>query len=332
MKKYFPILLLFAMAVLAAPAAAAKKTHNEISVSESTAESSAEKNLKTEKSYRLLDISTGEIIEIPVLDYIIGAVCAEMPATFENEALKAQAVAAHTYAERQHLREQNSPTAELCGADFSNDTSKYQGYFTENQAKQYFGENFDMNYDKIKSACEEVADYIITYEDEPIISAFHSMSSGKTESAENIWGTAVEYLVPVESEADISAPKYLDEVRYDKEILRTKLTEAFEGIEFGEDSSEWIVPKEKSESGTVLSVSAGNKTVTGSELRSALALRSACFEVKAEGNEIIFTTKGYGHGVGMSQYGANSMASEGKTWREILEHYYPKCEINKVKS
>lgn len=277
--------------------------------------------------YKVLDVSTGEVIEVSQRDYVIGAVCAEMPATFEEEALKAQAVAAHTYAERQRLREKENPTPELCGADFSNDTSKYQGYFTENQAKQYFGENFEMNYAKITEACDEVIDYIITYEDEPIISAFHSMSSGKTESAENAWGAAVEYLVPVDSGYDTSAPKYLEEVRYTKDVLKSKLEAAFSGIALGEDFSEWITVAGTSDSGTVLTAAVGDKTVSGNDIRTALALRSACFTVQYEGDEAVFTTKGYGHGVGMSQYGANAMAAEGKTWREILEHYYQGCTI-----
>ena len=94
------------------------------------------------QSYRMLDITSGRVAEISVRDYVIGAVCAEMPATFEPEALKAQAVAAHTYAERQHLLEQEQPTPELCGADFSNDSSQYQACFTENQARQYYGDSY----------------------------------------------------------------------------------------------------------------------------------------------------------------------------------------------
>lgn len=146
--------------------------------------------------YKVLDVSTGEIMEVPVREYVIGAVCAEMPASFHSEAIKAQAVAAHTYAERQRLHEKEYPTAELNGADFSNDVSKYQGYYTEAQARQVFGADFEKSYSRISECVDEVLDYTIVYKDEPIISAFHSMSSGVTESAENAWGTAVDYLVP----------------------------------------------------------------------------------------------------------------------------------------
>lgn len=278
--------------------------------------------------YKVLDVSTGQVIEVTEREYVIGAVCAEMPATFETEALKAQAVAAHTYAERQRLRERQNPTAELCGADFSNDTSKYQGYFTENQAKQFFGENFEMNYSKISAAVDEVLPCILTYKDEPIISAFHSMSSGKTESAENAWGAAVDYLIPVDSSSDKSAPRYLEEIRYSEDVLKYQLETAFPEIQLGDDFKSWLSVADVSDSGTVLTASVGNLTVSGNAIRLALALRSSCFEVRYEDDEAVITTRGYGHGVGMSQYGANSMAAEGKTWREILEHYYPNCTIS----
>ena len=338
MKKYLSFTAFFAamiMLVPAVPVCLSGRTAVTGSVESSDADSgeiSEEPAAAAEASgsYRVFDVSTGEVTEVSARDYIIGAVCAEMPATFETEALKAQAVAAHTYAERQHLRELENPTPELCGADFSNDTSKYQGYFTESQARQYFGENFGMNYSRISEAADEVCGFIITYEDEPIISAFHSMSSGKTESAENVWGASVDYLTPVDSSYDTEAPKYLEEVRFSREVLRGKLEAAFGGIQLGEDFTSWVKAGEVSESGTVLTASAGDRTVTGGEIRTALALRSACFEVRYEGEEAVFTTKGYGHGVGMSQYGANSMAAEGSTWQEILQHYYPGCEIKEL--
>ena len=283
------------------------------------------------KPYKVLDMASGEIIEVPVRDYVIGAVCAEMPASFHEEALKAQAVAAHTYAERQRIRERTNPTADLMGADFSNDTSKYQGYFTQAQAKQFFGESFDESYRKISAAADEVLPYILTYRDEPIVAAFHSMSTGKTESAENAWGASAPYLVPVDSSYDTKAPGYREEIRLAKDVLRQKLETAFPGIILGDDISTWIAPLESSGSGTVLIATAGDRSVSGNELRQALSLRSACFDVRFEGEEAVFTTRGYGHGVGMSQYGADSMAQNGSTWREILSHYYPGTKASEQK-
>lgn len=348
MKRYFTLTILFSAAILLIPAVPVCCVHGDSETAVTETAGSPEKTELPEKKraekapgsesaaemipYKVLDVSTGEVIEVPVRDYVIGAVCAEMPATFEPEALKAQAVAAHTYAERQRLREKENPTPELCGADFSNDTSKYQGYYTESQAKQFFGDSYEDSFGKISKAADEVLGFILTYEDEPIISAFHSMSSGKTESAENAWGAPVDYLVPVDSSYDTAAPKYMEEVRYDKELLREKLSAAFGDISLGDDFTQWLTVSEVSESGTVLKAAAGDKTVTGNDIRTALSLRSPSFEVKYEGNEAVITTKGYGHGVGMSQYGADSMAAEGKTWREILEHYYPGCKIEEEKN
>ncbi|MCM1227721.1 MAG: stage II sporulation protein D [Clostridium sp.] len=280
--------------------------------------------------YIVLDITTGKTEEISAEDYIVGAVCAEMPATFEKEALKAQAVAAHTYAERQKAKALAAPDPELCGAYFSNDSSKFQAYFTENQAKQYYGESYDMYIKKIREAVDEVCGEVIVYNDEPIIAAFHSMSAGMTESAENVWGNNVEYLVPVESKTDASAPKFLEEKSFSEAEMKECLESAFEDIKLGKEPGEWFGEKKLSDSQTVLTMEVGGITVTGQQLRAALSLRSAAFEISCEDGEFTVTTKGYGHAVGMSQYGANSMAEEGKSYKEILEHYYPGTKIKEV--
>lgn len=282
----------------------------------------------SDEPYKVLDIDSGNILEVPVRDYVIGAVCAEMPASFGEEALKAQAVAAHTYAERQRIRERENPSPELMGADFSNDTEKYQGYCPKSRIKEVYGEHFEENYKKISAAADEVLPYIITYENAPIIAAFHSMSPGFTESAENAWGTPVDYLVEVDSRTDMTAPKFREDKRYKAAELKAALEAAFDGVSLGDDVSQWLKILTISDSGTVLKASIDGHTVTGGQVRSALDLRSAAFDVRYEPDEIVITTKGYGHGVGMSQYGADAMAAEGSSWREIISHYYPGCSIS----
>lgn len=294
-----------------------------------TAES-AENTAVSYEPYRVLNCSTGEIQEVSVRDYVIGAVAAEMPASFAEEALKAQAVAAHTYAERQRNMQKKYPDKALGNADFSDDPNKYQGFYTDEKIRYYFGDNYDLHYNKIAKAVDEVLPYIMMYEDEPIIAAFHSMSSGKTESAENMWGTAVDYLVPVNSKSDKDAPDYADECEISAEFVRARLEKVIEGIQLGDNPENWIKTGEKSPSGTVLEVTVGDKKVTGNDIRQAFGLRSADFSVEFDGENFIFRTCGYGHGVGMSQYGANYMAEKGSKWREILEHYYCDVEIDKV--
>lgn len=319
----------------AEPIAAVYKTDDSVKGEEKQTEKAkpkeeSKKDNKKEKSeseaFKVLDITTGKVEEISVYDYIVGAVCAEMPATFEPEALKAQAVAAHTYAQRQKEKALTSPDKELNGAYFSNDSSKYQAYFTENQAKQYYGDNYDQYIKKIRDAVSDVEDEILVYKDEPIIAAFHSMSSGKTESAENVWGSKVDYLIPVESDYDTEAPKYMEEYEYTADEVKERLENAFDEIKLGDKPDEWFSDVSKSKSNTVLEIKAGNLTVTGQEIRAALSLRSASFDIEYDDGFKI-TTRGYGHCVGMSQYGANAMAKDGKTYEEILEHYYPNTNL-----
>lgn len=340
MKKYLMILggftgILFLITAIPTqllgqtPRAADLGTATETTRLSSTAEPAETPETKTElcSSYAMLNITSGKVEEISPREYLIGAVCAEMPATFEPEALKAQAVAAHTYAERQHLLEQNDATPELYGADFSNDSSQYQAYFTENQAKQYYGENFESCYSKISDAVDEVLPYLLEYDGTPIIAAFCSMSSGTTESAETVWGSQVDYLVSVESSADTTAPRYLETKEIKTNEFRKVLSEALPDAVWDDDPAKWIQLGETSEAGTVLTVTVGGQELTGQEFRELLELRSAAFTVEYADGKLTFITRGYGHGVGMSQYGANAMAKDGADWKEILAHYYPGTEI-----
>lgn len=336
MKKYGLMMLCFALiitAIPAVPAAIAKENTAEItSTSEDETKHSAEKvsaagKLSSTETILMFDVSTGEVRELSMREYIIGAVCAEMPASFEEEALKSQAVAVHTYAVRQQLLESENPTPELCGAQLSNDSSRYQAYFTESQARQFYGSGFEQAYEKITAAVDEVLPYILVYEDEPILAAFCSMSSGTTESAENVWGADVPYLVPAESTADENAPNFLEETVFEAAELKTLLEDAFPDADFSLPVKKWLTAEEVSDSGTVLTANAAGTAVTGQEVRTALSLRSAAFEVEWDGDTCTITTKGYGHGVGMSQYGADAMAKTGADWQEILMHYYTGAEI-----
>ncbi len=280
-----------------------------------------------EGTFLVLDITSGQVLNIEEFDYVVGAVFAEMPATFHEEALKAQAVAAHTYAVRQREKELAKPTKELCGAYFSNDSTKYQAFFTKSQAKQFYGESYDMYYEKISNAVTEVLGEILVYEGEPIVAAFHSLSSGVTESAGAVWGSDVDYLVPADSESDTLAANYLTETVLTADELRARIEAKYPSAELSDDCSEWIKIIDRTTSGTVVKMTVGDVEISGTEFRSLLSLRSSNFEVEVDGDTTTITTKGYGHGVGMSQYGANSMANEGYTYREILEHYYKGAKI-----
>ncbi len=280
-----------------------------------------------DEKFKVLDFTSGQVITMTMRDYVIGAVLGEMPATYNTEALKAQAVAAHTYAVRRKQQQLEAPDPELMGAYISNDSTKYQAFFTPEQAKSFYGSGYDEYNKKVAAAVDDVINEILVYNGEPIVAAFHAMSSGKTESAEVVWGNAVDYLVPVESEEDRSAPTFKEEKTFTADELSARLTESGYGITLPDDKSEWIKIESVSDSGTVLKVSAGDKTLSGMEMRLLLDLRSACFTVEYDGGSFVFTSEGNGHGVGMSQYGANAMAEKGSSYKEILLYYYKGAEI-----
>ncbi|MDE6731192.1 MAG: stage II sporulation protein D [Oscillospiraceae bacterium] len=297
--------------------------NTENTISSQILETSENSSALSGQVYHVLDITTNEILEVPVREYLIGAVGAEMPASFEPEALKAQAVAAHTYAERQVLLA--ASRSDLQGADFSNDPEQYQAFHTQQQLQKLYGDNFKLYYQKISDAVDAVLPEILCYEDEPIIAAFHAISTGKTESAQNVWGSAITYLQSVDSSSDCNAPSYEQDCSYSAEQIQEMLSAAHSGLLLGTDTANWFGEPVCSDAGTILQIPVGTSIFTGQELRSVLRLRSACFTIHYDKKSKTFTfrTKGYGHSVGMSQYGANAMALQGSDYREILAHYYP---------
>lgn len=337
MKRHFLSMLLFAFlltglpllpAMLIRPAeeipAAAPVTTAE-TTDFSTIEPTEVENIAV---YHVLDTETGEIREIPLRDYLIGAVGAEMPASFEQEALKAQVIAAHTYAERQCML--SAGREELQGADFSDDPAVYQACLTEEEQKERWGSHYALYHDRIAAAVDAVQNELLYYDDAPIIAAFHAMSSGRTESAENVWGSEIAYLCSVASEADRDAPEYETAVTLSADAVRECLLSAHTGLTLGNDPAKWFGEPTVSEAGTVLQMQAGDGIFTGQELRGILGLRSAAFTVSYADGQFTFIVHGYGHDVGMSQYGANAMAQNGHSYKDILSYYYPGAELRKM--
>lgn len=279
-------------------------------------------------TFLVLECESGQVLSMTMLEYVTGAVLGEMPAEYHEEALKAQAVAAHTYALRRKMQQLASPDPELKGAYISDDSTKYQAFFTPEQAQSFYGEKYTEYNERVKKAAESVINEVLVSGGEPIVAAFHAVSPGKTESAEVVWGSAVDYLVPVESPQDTAAPNYTEEKLFTEAELKARLTQSEYDISLPADKSEWLNVNSTSPSGTVTDVSAGDKRLSGAQLRELLNLRSACFTVKYDADKgYIITTKGSGHGVGMSQYGADKMAESGSSYREILLHYYSGAEI-----
>lgn len=342
MKQYLSVMIIFAIALIVLPSVSLfLPNKNEEITTETTTElrpkispvaavvtsySTTQKEETEEDFFLVMDKDSGKVMKVAARDYIIGAVMAEMPSSFEEEALKAQAVAAHTYAVRQREKEKQKPTPSLCGAYFSNDSRYYQAYFTTEQAKDFYGEYFDESYEKVSAAVDKVKDEIILYENEPIVAAFHSLSGGVTESAEDIWGNGMPYLVPVDSSSDEEISSYKESYTFTPAEIKARLC-TYCNARFDGKEAEWFTVTERTNSGAVLEIKTGDKALSGMEFRTALSLRSPNFTINFNGENFVIITKGYGHGVGMSQYGANSMAKDGATYREILSHYYPGTEI-----
>lgn len=280
--------------------------------------------------FRILDLSTNEISTIPAFDYVVGAVASEMPYTYHEEALKAQAVSAYTYALRVRYQNQKSKPDNLKGADFSAEPSKYLGFMTEEIARERFGEKFDEIWKKITNAVNDVFGEVIVYDEEPIIAAYHSLSSGKTETAENVWGSPIEYLVAVDSKSDTSAEDYSTTDSFTLTQVEQSLTSKYPNIKLPEDKNAWFNILKRSESGTVLSLTVGSEFLKGSDIRSLFELRSSNFTVTYQDEVFSFNVLGYGHGVGLSQQGANTMAENGASYKDILLHYYSNVSIKEI--
>ncbi len=254
-------------------------------------------------------------------EYITGVVAAEMPALYELEALKAQAVAARTYAVRNM---QNGNTLEEMVKNGG------QAYNSIDEMKEKWRGNFDTYYSRIKSAVEDTRGEIMVYNGEPILAAFHAISSGKTETAENVWETEEPYLKSVESPMDTTADGFTCQTVMTEEEVISKLQAKKPELSVakGGFASQTQVIK-RSKAGYIQEIQIGNVVFTGREVREILGLRSSDFTITQKGNEVIFTTRGYGHGAGMSQYGANCLAKEGKNYKEILEYYYTGINFEK---
>ena len=275
----------------------------------------------------LLDEATGETIEVSAFDYMLGAVSCEMPPSFHSEALKAQAAAAYTIAARAREAQAKSPDESLKGACLTVNSDLFQGFSTKEKLMERWGSSAQTALARMTEAVKAVEGKVIVYQSEPILAAYHAISPGKTESSELYWGQAVDYLTCVDSPGDDLAPDYQTQQTVSDDEMKAALLQKFPDLALPENASEWFGEPEKSESGTVLTVSVAGQTLSGREVREMFSLRSSCFDLTHTDTGFQFTVRGYGHGVGMSQYGADYMARQGSKWQDIISHYYPGTEI-----
>lgn len=275
--------------------------------------------------YLVQNYKTNEIITLTPTEYIKGVVSAEMPISFHEEALKAQAITAHSYALRQIENSINNNT--LNGAYLSNDPTKFQACYFLDERKELWGDKFEEYEQKLDNVVNEIITKIAVVDNIPIIGAFHSMSNGQTEDAIEVWGQAVSYLVSTESIGDKYSQSYeMDTILTSSEV-KSALIKNYPKINLDNDINNWFKDIKLNDSGRISSILVGDIEMSGHELRTILSLRCASFDITIFEDNFTFTQTGYGHGVGLSQYGADYMARQGADFEEILKHYFYGVEL-----
>jgi len=279
---------------------------------------------------QVYDVNKKVVIDIEIEEYIKGVVAGEMPAEFETEALKAQAVAARTYLlyklKKNTVNPEQHREAPICTGIHC------QVYYSRDMLLEKFSQDwFDKYWDKIENAVNSTKGEILSYDKKVIEPLFHSTSGGKTENSEEVFGTFMPYLRSVESPYEEASPKLNASVSIPVTEFIKKLNDEYGLSDLTEKNlKSKISLLEMSEGGKIKSLKIGDKVLTGREIRSLYNLNSASFKFIQSKNSIEIITTGYGHGVGMSQYGANGMAAKGYGYEDILKHYYTGVEILKM--
>lgn len=263
--------------------------------------------------------SKSQIEQVPLEDYLVGVVASEMPADFNAEALKAQALTARTYIIKQLMSKQNHlglPKGAQVG-----DSTMDQVYSGDDQLRKEWGADYSWKRKKVLDAVRATSGQILTYNGEPIQATFFSTSNGYTENSEDYWPSKLPYLRSVTSPWDKNSPKFNSQQIFTVRDFEGKL-----GVRLGNGSTVGEITA-RTVGKRVGKVTFGTKTLTGKDIREKLGLKSSDFSWVRKGDNIVINTRGYGHGVGMSQYGANGMAAEGKTYKDIVAHYYTDVAI-----
>ena len=274
---------------------------------------------------KLLHTKTGEVDEMPLDEYLLGVVSAEMPANFEEEALKAQAIVARTYTVYSIMNSKNKHE----NADICDSASCCQAWISKEERLAKWDETTrNENWNKIVEAVNETKGKVIKYDGKVIDAFFHSNSGGKTEVPVNVWGgTNYPYLQSVETAGEEGYSQYKSEVKLSKEDFENKIKEKHSDFQINYDENDCIKITEYTDSGRVKTIKVGNLNLSGVEFRSLMGLKSTNFEIELSENEVTINVVGNGHGVGMSQTGANTLAKGGANYEEIIKHFYTGVEV-----
>ena len=327
------LLLLFPLPAFSTPSAAQTPADDRpvggTTVPSATPTTPTTPTIEEEAVFRIL--CGEEVVTLTEEDFLIRTLAMEMSPTVHEEALKAQTVAAYTYYARRRQAQAEKADPNLKGADFAAPNAKFPTEYTEEKLRERWGEQYETYYGKLKDAVTAVAGVAITHEGKFIDACYHAISSGSTESAATVWGADIPYLQAVASPGDRLSTGYASEVTLSAEEVRAGLLAEAPDIALPDDPTAWFGEPTLSAAGTVAQQPVGNATLAGTRVRQLFGLRSAAFAVTYADGNFTFAVKGYGHGVGMSQYGADYLAHQGYTYEEILRYYYTDVEITPSK-
>lgn len=286
------------------------------------------------KQIKVFFANEGVTKEVDFEEYLKGVLPAEVPALFNSEALKAQAVAARTYAYYKYLKFTNDPTlapAEHKDAIVCTNPAHCNAYYTKDQLLEKHGQSWmDLYWNKICSAVDDTRGEVMVYNDQPILAVFHSASAGGfTEACKDVWGSDLPYLVSVKSSGEDKKDGYISTVVVSQTEFVKTIQEKFSDAKFDKNKNKWIGKIINTDGHSISTIEIGGVQIKGVQVREMFKLKSAHFEIKLDGDNVVFTTEGSGHGVGMSQYGANAMATNGAKYPEILKAYYTGAELKK---
>ena len=292
--------------------------------------SSTKSYKKDVEPFTVFDKSTNQVHTVPANEFIYSSVACEMPPYFEDEAIKAQAVAAFTYFSNLKEKQKISCDPNLKGADFSIDSKNKIYYMTKEQLREQWKENFDQHYNRYVSLVDSVLYESLQQNNKFIEALYHSISSGVTENISDVFGgPELNYLVSVPSPGDLLAPGYQSIKQFSIDEFKSICNSTWPSSRLDVISADTIKIEEKTKGGMVKKMLIGQNSLSGQEIRKAFSLRSSTFDIVISEGQVEFLVRGYGHGVGMSQYGADYMASQGANYKQILLHYYKNVSICK---
>lgn len=317
MKLYIILTIFLTFCAALSPFAVLSPKKNESNPEKETVVTERNSESNEEETLNVLKTETDKITQKDMTEYIIGTVAAEISPEYETEAIKAQAVVCYTNVLRQKMKSESEKT---------NGFDTHPRYLEKDELQKKWGKRYDEYLKKITDCVNAVNGKYLEYDSEPILACFHAISTGRTESAKNAWGSEIPYLQSVVANGDPLSPDIDSEVTFSDKEFKER-AKKLSGIKLSKNSSEWLGKVKTTKAGTVISIVVGSKEFSGNDVRKAFSLKSPAFTVEKTKDGFKFSVKGCGNLVGMSQYSADYMARQGANYEEILMHFYKGAKL-----